>query len=102
MRQIDDSWKINPNNPKNEFGVLGNIHSKNILKSYDNQELNNYRKGLIKDLINKKCSTVCLNSKDINFIKCFDNCEVKFQGADNIYEFSKREYNNFKLNHSFK
>lgn len=101
MRQIKDSWKINPNNPPNEFEILGNIHSKNSLISDDNNEINNYRKGLIKDLINKKCSIVCLNSKELNFKNCFDNCEIKFQMADYVFEFSKKEYANFKLTQSF-
>lgn len=101
MRQIEDSWKINPNNPPNEFEVLGKIHSKNNLNYNDSHELNKYRKNLIKDLINKKCSNVCLNSKELNFKNCFDNCELKFQSADNVFEFSRKEYANFKLTQSF-
>ncbi len=100
MRQIEDSWKINHLNPPNEFEVLENIHSKNTLSSDDHQELNNYRRNLIKDLINKKCSLVCFASKDINFKNCFDSCEAKIQNADNVFELSKREYANYKFNQS--
>lgn len=101
MRQIEDSWRINPRNPPNQFEVLGNIHSKNFLSGEDQQELNNYRKSLVKDLINKKCSSVCINSKDLNFKNCFDNCEAKFQNADQLFESSKKDYANFKLRQSF-
>lgn len=92
MRQIEDSWRINPRNPPNHFEVLANIHSKNVLNSEDHLELINYRKNLFKDLINKKCSSVCLNSKDLNFKNCFDNCEAKFQNADRIFETTKKVY----------
>ncbi len=101
MRQIEDSWKINHLNPPNEFEVLEKIHSKNVLSSEDNQEINNYRRNLLKDLINKKCSSVCINSKDLNFKNCFDNCEAKIQNADNVFELSKKEYANYKFSQSF-
>jgi len=101
MRQIEDSWKIKPNNPPNTFEVLQTINSKNSLNHDENHELNKYRKGLIKDLINKKCSTICLNSKELNFKNCFDNCELKLQSADVVFELSKKEYINFKSTQSF-
>lgn len=101
MRQIEDSWKINHLNPPNEFEVLQNIHSKNTLSSVDHQELNNYRKSLLKNLINKNCSSFCIASKDLDFKNCFDMCEAKIQNADNVLESSKREYANLKFNQSF-
>jgi hypothetical protein len=101
MRQIEDSWKINPKNPPNQFEVLQNIHEKNVLSSEDHQELNNYRKNLIKNLINKKCSSICLTSKNLNFKECFDNCEAKLQYADNVFDSSKKEYAKFKFSQSF-
>jgi hypothetical protein len=101
MRQIEDSWKINHLNPPNEFEVLENIHSKNSLSSEDHQELNNYRKSLFKNLINKKCSSICMPSKDLYFKTCFDNCEAKIQIADNVLELSKKEYAKFKFTQSF-
>jgi len=101
MRQIEDSWKINPKNPPNQFEVLENIHSKNNLSANDHQELKNYRKTLLKELINKKCSSDCLNSKNLNFKNCFDNCEAKIQNADNVLESSKKEYADYKFTQSF-
>lgn len=101
MRQIEDSWQVNVRNPYNEVEVIKNIHQKSILTDEDKMELKGYRNNLVKNLINKKCSTVCLNAKDTNFKNCFDNCEMKFQNADQLFERSKFEYSEFKNSQSF-
>jgi len=101
MSHIENSWKINPNNPPNQSEVLAKINYKNSLNTDDNLELNSYRKSLVKDLINKKCSAVCLNSKDLNFKDCFDNCELKIQSAEKIFELSKNDYLKFKSSQLF-
>ena len=101
MRQIEDSWKTNIRNPQNEFEVLKNIHEKSVLTEEDKNELKGYRVNLIKVLLNKKCSSVCLNSKDTTFKNCFDNCELKLQNADKMFAQSKNEYADFKKLQSF-
>lgn len=101
MRQIEDSWQVNVRNPQNEFETLKNIHERSVLTAEDKIELNGYRNNLVRDLINKKCSSVCLNSKDTNFKNCFDNCETKLQNADQIFAYAKNEYSDFKKNQSF-
>jgi len=101
MRQIEDSWQVNSRNPPNEEEVIKNLKEKSILTEEDKKELIGYRNNLVKDLINKKCSSVCLNAKDTNFKNCFDNCETKYQNADQIFSQSKTEYGDFKKMQSF-
>ena len=101
MRQIEDSWQVNSRNPPNEEEVIKNLKEKSILTEEDKKELIGYRNNLVKDLINKKCSSVCLNAKDTNFKNCFDNCETKYQNADQIFSKSKTEYGDFKKMQSF-
>ena len=96
MRQIEDSWKIKLKNPPNPFEVYENIQSNNFLNSDYNQELNNYRKKNLKQIINKKCSSICLNSIEINFKLCFDNCEEKLQKSDYLFFLTKKFYLDFK------
>ena len=101
MRQIEDSWQVNLRNPRNDFETMKTIHQKSVLNEEDRFELNSYRKDLIKNLINNKCSSICLNAKEINFKNCFDNCEFKIQNADELFSRSKNEYAEFKRNQSF-
>jgi hypothetical protein len=101
MRQIEDSWKINAKNPSNEMEIIKNLHEKSELNDKDTKELKGYRINLIKNLINTKCSSICLNAKNTNFKNCFDNCEAKFQNADQIFFQSKNEFNEFKKLQSF-
>ena len=101
MRQIEDSWQTNIRNPQNEFEVLKNIHEKSVLTEEDKIELKGYRNNAVKELVNKKCSSVCLNAKDANFKNCFDNCELKIQNADQMFAQSKIEYAEFKKMQSF-
>ena len=101
MRQIEDSWKINPRNPPNQFEVLENIHSKTVLSSEDHHELNNYKSNLFKKLINKNCSSICIGSKEIQFKNCFDNCEAKLVLVGELFNNSKKEYLEYKTTQSF-
>ncbi len=101
MRQIEDSWKINVRNPPNEVEVIKNLHEKSVLDQDDKIELKAYRIDLIRNLVNQKCSSKCLNAKDTNFKNCFDNCEAKFQNADNMFSQSKTEYTEIKKLQSF-
>ena len=101
MRQIEDSWQINTRNPHNEAEVIKNLHEKSVQSEEDKIELIDYRKNLIKNLINKKCSSVCFNAKDVNFKNCFDNCETKLQNADQMFTLSKNEYADVKKMQSF-
>lgn len=101
MRQIEDSWKINHLNPPNQTELLQKIHRETVLSADDKQEIQNYRRDNFREFIFKKCTSVCLHSKDLNFKNCFDNCEAKIQKADNVFDSSKKEYQNYKFTESF-
>lgn len=92
---IDSNRNFSPYNKENinENKYMTMIYIPFLIEFYKKHQAKIQRhRNLYKELffeISKECFKVCINSNNIDFEECFDNCEVKLMSIKFIQDASK-------------
>jgi hypothetical protein len=99
MKQIDEQWRENPNDPSNRTEVLGKIMNSFEYSETHLNDIQNYRDTIYSQFLRKKCADVCLNANKLPFNSCLENCGEKLIETTHLFEDISDKFSKTYLSH---
>ncbi len=91
MRQIEDRWRPDINE-SNYMQIMKNLLAQYHFTQEDNNSIREYSINNAISVLTQKCSSSCLNAKDLQYNRCVGSCLSKYASAINQFHTLNRQF----------